>query len=162
MILETGKTAMLLKSTEEGMHPICQTFRMLRGEASSPARLHVALPGQEGCISKQGSASALGGRRGPIPGVLSVPQPRFRDRVETQSPRTATGGRHFKNLRESLSYTPLPWHFLYFLPLPQGQGSFRPTFVSTFTGCGFRLRSLAALSVAVSCWDNSPILVASL
>jgi hypothetical protein len=24
----------------------------------------------------------------------------------------------------------LPWHFLYFLPLPQGQGSFRPTFGS--------------------------------
>src|SRR5437773_7906521 len=22
----------------------------------------------------------------------------------------------------------VPWHFLYFLPLPQGQGSFRPTF----------------------------------
>src|SRR5579871_770806 len=33
-----------------------------------------------------------------------------------------------------------PWHFLYFLPLPQGQGSLRPTFspsrrtVSTFGG----------------------------
>src|SRR5512135_2118319 len=27
-----------------------------------------------------------------------------------------------------------PWHFLYFLPLPQGQGSLRPTFVET--GCG--------------------------
>ena len=23
---------------------------------------------------------------------------------------------------------PAPWHFLYFLPLPQGQGSLRPTF----------------------------------
>src|SRR5690606_22383777 len=31
-----------------------------------------------------------------------------------------------------------PWHFLYFLPLPQGQGSLRPTF-SVVTGsrrCG--------------------------
>jgi hypothetical protein len=26
------------------------------------------------------------------------------------------------------SYLFLPWHFLYFLPLPQGQGSLRPTF----------------------------------
>src|SRR4051794_643022 len=24
-------------------------------------------------------------------------------------------------------YRPVPWHFLYFLPDPQGQGSFRPT-----------------------------------
>jgi hypothetical protein len=28
----------------------------------------------------------------------------------------------------------LPWHFLYFLPLPHGQGSFRPTF-----GCSRRI-----------------------
>jgi hypothetical protein len=27
-----------------------------------------------------------------------------------------------------ISYPPSPWHFLYFFPLPQGQGSFRPTF----------------------------------
>src|SRR5512145_1904646 len=26
---------------------------------------------------------------------------------------------------------PAPWHFLYFLPLPHGQGSFRPTFGSS-------------------------------
>src|SRR5262245_24436808 len=26
---------------------------------------------------------------------------------------------------------PAPWHFLYFLPLPQGQGSFRPTLGSS-------------------------------
>ena len=25
-------------------------------------------------------------------------------------------------------YASFPWQFLYFLPLPQGQGSFRPTF----------------------------------
>jgi len=30
-----------------------------------------------------------------------------------------------------------PWHFLYLRPLPQGQGSFRPTFFSTETGCCF-------------------------
>ena len=29
-----------------------------------------------------------------------------------------------------------PWHFLYFLPLPQGQGSLRPTFSSVrWMGC---------------------------
>ena len=31
-------------------------------------------------------------------------------------------------LRYSFSYSSFPQHFLYFLPLPQGQGSFRPTF----------------------------------
>ena len=30
-----------------------------------------------------------------------------------------------------LSYCPAPWHFLYFLPLPHGHGSFRPTFGSS-------------------------------
>src|SRR2546427_10347159 len=29
-----------------------------------------------------------------------------------------------------------PWHFLYFFPLPQGQGSFRPTFAPVRTGLG--------------------------
>ncbi len=27
-----------------------------------------------------------------------------------------------------------PWHFLYLRPLPQGQGSFRPTFAVACTG----------------------------
>src|SRR6476660_2833110 len=31
----------------------------------------------------------------------------------------------------------LPWQFLYFLPLPHGQGSFLPTFGPTFTGACF-------------------------
>ena len=34
-------------------------------------------------------------------------------------------------------YIPLPWQFLYFLPDPQGQGSLRPTFFSTWIGIGF-------------------------
>src|SRR5215211_7895655 len=29
--------------------------------------------------------------------------------------------------RKSMRYRPTPWHFLYFLPDPQGHGSFRPT-----------------------------------
>ncbi len=28
-----------------------------------------------------------------------------------------------------------PWHALYFFPLPQGQGSLRPTLSPTLTGC---------------------------
>src|SRR5512142_2825810 len=35
----------------------------------------------------------------------------------------------------------LPWHCLYFLPLPQGHGSLRPTFSPTWTGCGFPARA---------------------
>ena len=38
-----------------------------------------------------------------------------------------------------LDYKPLPWHCLYFLPEPQGQGSLRPTFFSTLTGAGLLL-----------------------
>jgi hypothetical protein len=30
-----------------------------------------------------------------------------------------------------------PQQFLYFFPLPQGQGSFLPGVLSTLTGCGF-------------------------
>ena len=30
-------------------------------------------------------------------------------------------------IERSFAYAPAPWHFLYFLPLPQGQGSLRPT-----------------------------------
>jgi hypothetical protein len=42
------------------------------------------------------------------------------------------------NHYDAASYPPaLPWQCLYFLPLPQGHGSLRPTFFSTFTGSGF-------------------------
>lgn len=34
----------------------------------------------------------------------------------------------------ALSYIPLPWQFLYFLPDPQGQGSLRPTLGWAFMG----------------------------
>src|SRR5579875_3176987 len=34
---------------------------------------------------------------------------------------------------------PAPWHFLYFLPLPQGQGSLRPIFSRRTTCCGFSI-----------------------
>src|SRR5208337_4925959 len=33
------------------------------------------------------------------------------------------------------NYSPAPWHFLYFLPLPHGQGSLRPTFSPRTTCC---------------------------
>ena len=33
-------------------------------------------------------------------------------------------------------YTFAPWHFLYFLPDPQGQGLLRPTFAPARTGFG--------------------------
>ena len=35
-----------------------------------------------------------------------------------------------RRLKEHYSF--LPQQFLYFLPLPQGQGSLRPTFLATF------------------------------
>jgi len=33
-------------------------------------------------------------------------------------------------------YAAAPWHFLYFLPDPHGQGSFRPTLAAARTGLG--------------------------
>jgi hypothetical protein len=41
----------------------------------------------------------------------------------------------------------IPQHFLYFLPLPQGQGSLRPTFLADFlTGCFLRCVVRAGLA----------------
>ncbi len=37
----------------------------------------------------------------------------------------------------SSDYASLPWQFLYFLPLPQGQGSLRPIFGPTLIGSCF-------------------------
>ena len=41
--------------------------------------------------------------------------------------RTSSKVRASGNLSSSIQ--PTPWHFLYFFPLPQGQGSLRPTFL---------------------------------
>src|SRR5262245_56318610 len=54
------------------------------------------------------------------------------------------------------TFTPAPWQFLYFLPLPHGHGSFLPIFCSTRTGCtlccggGPCGRPLAAFAVEAS------------
>lgn len=45
-----------------------------------------------------------------------------------------------------------PWHFLYFLPLPQGQGSLRPTLASArCTGAGAAAGSSPRFSVSLAC-----------
>src|ERR1700757_2213937 len=48
------------------------------------------------------------------------------------------------------NYNPCPWQFLYFLPLPQGQASLRPTFCSTRIGCCFGLALGASSSLPPS------------
>src|SRR6185503_20292672 len=53
--------------------------------------------------------------------------------------------------------TTAPWHFLYFLPLPQGHGSFRPTFGSlrrTVFGSPFPLP--LPLPAALACASLPP------
>src|SRR5687767_15913076 len=43
-----------------------------------------------------------------------------------------------QNVRSGFFHRPLfqaPWHFLYFLPLPHGHGSLRPTFGSSRLTC---------------------------
>ncbi len=42
-------------------------------------------------------------------------------------------------------YVNLPWHCLYFLPEPQGQGSFLPTFLSLLTKGAADAAAVAAL-----------------
>ena len=46
----------------------------------------------------------------------------------------------------SYSSSFIPQHFLYFLPLPQGQGSLRPGFLPFLTGYFFTVPSAPALS----------------
>src|SRR5687768_15848898 len=43
----------------------------------------------------------------------------------------------------------LPQHCLYFFPLPQGQGSLRPTFGPTRTGLAFVTASAASLTISL-------------
>jgi hypothetical protein len=66
----------------------------------------------------------------------------------------------------ALSYFPTPWHFLYFFPDPQGQGSLRPTFspvrrcvgwlaspperlAASSSRCFFRWNSFSSASIVV-------------
>src|SRR5258707_13434566 len=67
-------------------------------------------------------------------------------------------------------YASVPWHFLYFLPEPHGQGSLRPTFspVRRWLGwlaaeppamlaaansrCFLRANSFSSASMVVECW----------
>src|SRR5438128_11227886 len=39
-------------------------------------------------------------------------------------------------LLHEINHALAPWHFLYFFPEPQGQGSLRPTFAPARTGLG--------------------------
>src|SRR3546814_2852171 len=56
-------------------------------------------------------------------------------RTDTLFPYT-TLFRSFHTASSSLAIY-FPWQFLYFFPLPQGQGSFRPILSPTLTGCVF-------------------------
>ena len=54
------------------------------------------------------------------------------------------------------NYNPFPWQFLYFLPLPHGQGSLRPTLGSAFIGvCPAELDAPPPDAVAPSCCSES-------
>jgi hypothetical protein len=75
---------------------------------------------------------------------------RFRAKGVEAGPERSSGNMNFRTrgcfgqvndgggertIRESRQAA-VPWHFLYFFPEPQGQGSFLPTFASRrFTGC---------------------------
>ena len=48
--------------------------------------------------------------------------------------KTSACIKYCKNGNYSAAFSKRPWQFLYFLPLPQGQGSLRPTFFSTRMG----------------------------
>lgn len=44
------------------------------------------------------------------------------------APGNKTGPEPHRDKKKRPNQTEAPWHFLYFLPLPQGQGSLRPVF----------------------------------
>jgi hypothetical protein len=54
-----------------------------------------------------------------------------------------------------------PQHCLYFLPLPQGHGSLRPTFGPVRTGLAFSMAAAASLTTSLGfCWAwEEPVLV---
>ena len=54
--------------------------------------------------------------------------------------------------RSKRRYTFVPWHFLYFLPEPHGQGSLRPTFSPVTRG---ELPLVAAEAPALRAWLSS-------
>ena len=55
---------------------------------------------------------------------------------ETLTMRTSGHCKYWRRVASRVNYTkPLPWHCLYFLPLPQGQGSLRPTLGPAMMGC---------------------------
>src|SRR5574344_740592 len=63
-----------------------------------------------------------------------------------------TGSTVFCVLLSLFGYTsPLPWQFLYFLPLPQGHGSLRPTCFSTLTGAFGFCSPLVVKSLRPAC-----------
>lgn len=81
--------------------------------------------GSDPVAAKQRLPGVTAGKDGPhgMP-----PQPAFRLPALR---RTAFGGRHAPPSSPRTIYPAAPQHFLYFLPLPQGQGSLRPTLGSS-------------------------------
>src|SRR5882762_3745339 len=73
-------------------------------------RSDVALPGRPGSATSERP--------------FSVPYASMRKRPTQVGPRD-------EERRRVSGYAAAPWHFLYFFPLPHGQGSFRPTFGSS-------------------------------
>src|SRR5215207_8233765 len=62
---------------------------------------------------------------------MEASSPRGRFFLVSQGFQPLAGGRAYPTV------TAAPWHFLYFLPEPQGQGSLRPTLASLLAlGCG--------------------------
>src|SRR6202041_875663 len=51
-----------------------------------------------------------------------------------------------------LAQAATPWHFLYFFPEPQGQGSLRPTFAAARVGLGGSTGAAPAWNCICCCW----------
>ena len=66
--------------------------------------------------------------------IVAAVQPQIQAGVDPAGNAASTVGEQVPCFAHSLS---LPWQYLYFFPLPQGQGSLRPTFLALRTGCFF-------------------------
>src|SRR5690606_10905982 len=79
-------------------------------------------------------AAGLADRRHPM-------APRFQaSRQKGKLGRLSAAVQALKGEKAGMPYqAPAPWHFLNFWPLPQGQGSLRPTFLRSMTGAGLAM-----------------------
>ena len=147
------RTVMVFRSTEPSR--TCETM-VLRGRSLREGRraTHWA-SSRERRTSRTSPAHGGRGIDGPLEGSL---RPKAVERSADR--RGAVGSSPFNTpKKEPLPgnrYPPRPWHFLNFLPDPQGQGSFRPGSFVAVTGARTRSSARFVTNSLGSCGEGTP------